>query len=129
MRLIIGGRAAGKLDYVRSLGYSENQIFDAGVSPAEEGRNFPVYYRLHEAVRSLMKQKKDPAQTLLALLNNDRVQVVVCDEVGGGIVPLDRFEREYREAVGRICCVLAKRADIVERVYCGIPTVIKSHET
>ena len=30
------------------------------------------------------------------------------------------FEREYREAVGRICTELVKHADEVYRVTCGI---------
>ena len=37
-------------------------------------------------------------------------------EVGYGLVPVDAFERQYREAVGRICTNLAACADRVDRV-------------
>ena len=40
-------------------------------------------------------------------------------------VDWDAFEREYREAVGRICTAFADRADRVDRVVCGIGMRIK----
>ncbi len=52
-------------------------------------------------------------------------EVVIATEVGGGVVPTDRAEREARERAGRLNCLLAERADAVVRVFCGIPTLIK----
>jgi len=52
-------------------------------------------------------------------------EIVIATEVGGGVVPVDRAEREARERAGRLCCLLAQRADAAVRVFCGIPTVIK----
>lgn len=52
-------------------------------------------------------------------------RVVIATEVGGGIVPLTERERAERETAGRLACLLAKRADLVIRVFCGIPTVLK----
>lgn len=60
---------------------------------------------------------------LLPPLREDAV--VICNEVGLGIVPVDPVERMYREVTGRICCRLAARAVSVERVQCGIPMRIK----
>ena len=51
--------------------------------------------------------------------------VIICNEVGGGLVPVKKQDREYRENVGRVCCMLAKRADEVYRVICGIGSRIK----
>ena len=50
---------------------------------------------------------------------------IICDEVGNGIVPMDAFEREYRERLGRFLIEVAKRADRVERIMCGIGQRIK----
>ena len=55
-------------------------------------------------------------------------QVVIATEVGGGIVPATAEERAAREAAGRLSCLLAKKADTVIRVFCGIPTVLKVEE-
>ena len=54
-----------------------------------------------------------------------RYEVVTAAEVGGGVVPLDPAERAEREAAGRLSCLLAERADIVIRVCCGLPQVLK----
>ena len=52
-------------------------------------------------------------------------EAVTAAEVGGGVVPLDPAEREARERAGRLACLLAARADVVVRVFCGIPKVLK----
>ena len=51
--------------------------------------------------------------------------VIICDEVGCGVTPLDRTDREWRERVGRTCCRLAERAEAVYRVRCGLGARIK----
>ncbi len=52
-------------------------------------------------------------------------KIVIAAEVGGGIVPADPGERAAREAAGRLACLLAARADVVIRVCCGLPQVLK----
>ena len=51
--------------------------------------------------------------------------IIVSQEVGYGVVPVDAFDRKYREAVGRVCTKLAAYSRKVTRVVCGIGTVIK----
>ena len=51
--------------------------------------------------------------------------ILVSQEVGYGVVPVDAFDRKYREAVGRVCTKLAAYSHKVTRVVCGIGTVIK----
>ena len=50
---------------------------------------------------------------------------VIATDVGSGVVPLDREERENREKAGRLSCLLSQRADTVVRVFCGLPQVLK----
>ena len=52
-------------------------------------------------------------------------QQLARNEVGGGVVPVDKNERAAREAAGRLGCLLAQRADAVVRVFCGIPVYLK----
>ena len=52
-------------------------------------------------------------------------EVVIASEIGGGVVPVDPEERAVREAAGRLACLLARRADTVVRVVCGLPQVLK----
>ncbi len=51
--------------------------------------------------------------------------IIISDEIGNGIVPVEAFEREYRERTGRILIQLAQKAEEVERVICGIGQKIK----
>ena len=59
------------------------------------------------------------------LLERNPGAVVVCDEVGLGVVPLDPFERRWREETGRALCLLAAAAERVERVSCGLGQRLK----
>lgn len=52
-------------------------------------------------------------------------EIVIASEIGGGVVPVDPKERAAREAAGRLACLLARRADTVVWVVCGLPQVLK----
>ena len=54
-----------------------------------------------------------------------RPDILICDEVGSGIVPLERKDRIYREAVGRVLCAAVAKSDRVERILCGIGQCLK----
>ena len=108
MILVVGGLGAGKRSFVeRELGYRPEEIS----SRWEEGT--PVLYALEEL---------DPLPSLEALLERE---VVVCREVGCGVIPLEERDRDRREDVGRLCCDLAQRAQAVYRLVCGIPMRLK----
>lgn len=79
---------------------------------------------LHEAVRDALAAGRDP----MALRESLRGHVITCDEVGCGVVPLDRTDETYREAVGRLCCAIAEEADAVVRVIAGVPQWIKGEK-
>ena len=68
--------------------------------------------------------RKDIEEEITKLINAD-YKVITSDEVGLGIVPLDRKVREWREATGRALCRIAAEADEVYRVSCGIGMKIK----
>ena len=84
----------------------------------------PLVQNLHALVRDELAAGRDP----MALLNTLRGHAVTCDEVGCGVVPIDRADEAYREAVGRLCCALAAEADAVIRVTAGIPQYIKGEK-
>ena len=104
MILIIGGASSGKRDYARSLGFGENEI--------------------SQNVWELVCENPDVSDSLFDTLRE--MPVVICDEVGSGIVPMERRERELRDACGRLCIALAADAEKVVRMVCGIATVLKS---
>ncbi len=115
MVLVMGGEGAGKRAYVKNtLGYADADIAQ-GVLDEK-----PVLASLHTLLRHGAEAENPD---LLALLLQK--EVVICNEVGGGIVPAEAEDRAYREAVGRLCCALAAKATAVVRLYCGLPQVLK----
>ena len=50
---------------------------------------------------------------------------IVCNELGCGVVPMERSDRAWREKTGRLLCELAKQAPEVYRVTAGIAVRIK----
>lgn len=117
MILVIGGMGQGKLAAVlRNTEYTEKDV------TCTPGVGKPVLNNLQKAVRSALAEGKTQEQILAELAGH---AVIISDEVGCGVVPVDRFEREWRETVGRICCMLAKDAEQVVRLFCGVPMVLK----
>lgn len=113
MILIIGGFASGKREYVKNkYGFEDSDMSDGVVDDR------PVLYNLQNLAKTT-----EAAEALIPLLL--KKAVVICNEVGCGIVPLSREDRMARDATGRLCIALAAHAERVVRMQCGIPTVIK----
>lgn len=112
MILVIGGYATGKRTYVRSLGYDDD---DMSFGMIDER---PVVCDAHD----LVKGEFEISQLVECLSAKD---VVIMNEVGSGVVPAEKHEREMREQMGRLCNQLADRATRVVRMVCGIPQVLK----
>ena len=106
MVLVVGGRNQGKSAFAKSL--SEDVVKD-----------------LHVEIRTCMEQGEDPWVLAEQVQLSHPNGVITLAELGCGLIPIDEFEREYRETVGRISCELAKKADAVYRVCSGLPTQIK----
>ena len=120
-RLITGPAGQDKLSYaLRSSGfppYSETLVPEQPAALLNRG---------HLAIRQGMERGMSREEMEAALLRYD---VVVADEIGAGVIPLDPFEQAWREETGRLLCAYAKRADVVERMLVGIPMVIKGEKT
>ena len=84
-----------------------------------------VVIHLHELIREQLREGKDPEEAIDTFTAKNPSCILICDEIGNGIVPMDAFEREYRERTGRILIRLAEQAEEVVRVICGIGQRIK----
>lgn len=82
-------------------------------------------YGFHEYIRKELKAGNDVSGLARKLAEKNPDVILISDEVGYGIVPVDAFDRAYREAVGRVCTETAACSRKVVRVVCGIGTVIK----
>lgn len=139
MKLIIGGLAQGKLHYVLQKEGNEQCILFDGVLP-EEGQiqeawkeasgeeKTLIINHFHDVVKRELAKNRTPEELeadVMEFMEKHPEVILICDEIGNGIVPMDAFERTYREQTGRILIRLAQKADEVVRVLCGIGQRIK----
>lgn len=126
MKLVIGGYANGKLDYV--LGRPEAQayrVYDGCLPEEAEWLEQVIIDHLNLWIKKQLEEQQNPEQRLDEFLKQCPDCILISDEIGNGIVPMDAFERKYREKTGRILIELAKQADEVVRVVCGIGQKLK----
>lgn len=106
MIFVTGPRYAGKREYIQNaLRLSEEQFAACAVWDVQE------------------LALTAPAEQLLEQLRGKRI--VIAAEVGGGLIPVEAEQRLKREAAGRLACLLAREADTVIRVCCGLPQLLK----
>lgn len=126
MILIVGGSFQGKKTYaMETCSLGEEDFAEGCVCPFEAVYEMPAVLHFHEFIRRCLKAGKEVSGLPKALMERNPQVVLVVNELGSGVVPVDAFDREYRETVGRLCCALAREAAEVHRVVCGIGTVIK----
>ncbi len=148
MELIIGGCFQGKLAYAKQrwkeagTRVREEEILDGGSmvlcetakwcgARSTEKDSFAcvrILNQLHLLVRRFVETGK--TQEIIPLMDQLLADwpdlLIVCDEVGLGLIPVEETERLYREAVGRTLCHLARQARQMVRITGGFPLVIRS---
>lgn len=126
MILITGGSYQGKKAFAAELLDCSPAEFADGRECAHSdlyGKKCITDY--HILIRRLISSGKDPVEFTQRLCEDSSDTIIVMDEIGCGIIPLERSERIWREAVGRCGCIIADNSETVVRMVCGIPTVIK----
>lgn len=124
MKMVVGGAFQGKRTYADTV-YPGIRWIDGADCPLTAIDTFEGMDHFHIFVRRWMEAGRGQTELLEKFQAENTLRVIICDETGCGLVPVDAFERACREAVGRICTALAEKAERVDRVICGIGTRIK----
>lgn len=127
MEIYTGGRSQGKLGYVLAKkGYGMDVVLEASLlnTPADLA-GYKVINHFHEFTKKYADQPDIINNMAEIFIKEIKEIIIISDQVGGGIVPLDMAERKWRELHGRTMCRLAGNASHVERVIFGIGQVIK----
>lgn len=125
MGLIIGGAFQGKLEYAKKL-YPKIQWIDGENGSPEELESASGVNHFELFIKRKLKETGDVSDLASDLIQKNPDITLISQEVGYGVVPIDAFDRQYRETVGRVCTELAAFSDKVHRVVCGVGMVIKS---
>ena len=126
MELIIGGAYQGKKDFAcEQFQIEESSLVDGRTCEYDAIGDAKAIHHLQDYIKRMLLEERNPMSYILEQVKKNEEVVILCNEMGCGLVPMDAFDRRFREMVGRIQCELAKRATSVYRVYCGIGVKIK----
>ena len=126
MILVIGGAWQGKQSYAsETFHVSESDWKDGQTCTIEELKTAKAVHHFHVFLRRELNEGRSVQDLAELLWKENPDLILVTNEVGYGIVPMEAEDREWREACGRVCTKLAAYADQVVRVCCGIGTRIK----
>lgn len=154
MKLIVGGAYQGKLDFALRLAEDggsaketakgsrpsgnvadggtgrDVQIADGYSDPPEAAFERKIISHLHGYIRRFCVLEEEAARTetmrfIETIIERNGQAVVVCNELGCGIVPVVKEDRLWRELTGAACQRLAGQSDEVFRIVCGLPQRLK----
>lgn len=142
MILVVGGGYQGKRNFVVddswnnkesvfascrpcSLDFNQKNTADGQIDMFEKAYETPLVTHLESYVKRALERNMNPELFLERILTRNEKVVLIADEIGSGLYPPGDFEREWREAAGRISQKAALAAEQVYRVVCGIGTRIK----
>ena len=122
MELIFGGAYQGKTQYAANkYDLKDEEIFTCeGAALSKDAR---CIRHLERFAKACCKAGLDPREEFQRQAPGS--VCLIADDISCGIVPMDYFERSWREAAGRLLSFLAGRCDTVTRVFCGLPLEIK----
>lgn len=131
MVLILGGAFQNKKQWaMEHYNVAIDEVIDASIHTnidikTDAMGNAKIIDNIQDAIKDkLLKNDFSPTLFDEIIAQNPDI-ILLCDEVGSGLVPIDEFGRKYRDKVGELCCYLAKKATTVHRVVCGIGMVLK----
>jgi len=122
--------AAHKLERGKTWGLAEAPLDLAGAIRAEAAENRTLLIDcLTLWLSNLMHHERDIDAETATLINAARDAegriVMVSNEVGLGLVPMEKLSRDFRDAQGRLNQRIAEAADNVRFIAAGLPLILK----
>jgi len=120
MILIIGGAYQGKLEFAKSaFGVTEEEIFRC------QGAEMDLSKRCICSLEAFTYAHPDPVGWFQQNREAISEHIFIIRDISGGVVPLGADNRAWRQKNGRLCQYLAKQADQVSRIFCGLEQRLK----
>lgn len=123
MIFVFGGAYQGKTEYALQE-FGAETVCDI----SEEGEpdfSKDIVTGIEGFVLRCAEQGVEPSEYFASRREQWESTILIVTDVSQGVVPIDSKVRAAREANGRLMIYLAKEADQVHRVFCGIGKRIK----
>ena len=125
MELIIGGAFQGKTAYVKeNFVISDEDIFVCEKDSAPEFDKKCIAH-IERFSYWCVEHGFEPAEYLFEHAANLQDKIIVSDDISCGVVPINKTERAWREANGRLLIKLSKESKHVTRIFCGLSQRLK----
>lgn len=126
MILVVGGAYQGKTKYtMEEYGILRSEVYDCKTSAEHDFTGYKCVCNYQCEIMRNIKDNTDPVKAAEELVEDYPNIIIIMDEVGSGIIPVNKNERHWREQVGKVGCYFAERAEKVIRVVCGCAVRIK----
>ena len=126
MIMITGGAFSGKKDYAKKrFDFSDDDILNGENCSLNAVFSAKCIADYQLIVKRLLEENADVQTFTERLCRENPNAVVIINEIGAGIIPLEKSDRIWREETGRSGCLIARNSSEVIRLACGIPTTIK----
>lgn len=120
MILIIGGAWQGKRDFARAeFGLEEADFFRC------QGPEIDFSRRCILNLENFVRDNTDPVGYFEAHRQDWQDSILICRDMFCGVVPMGAERRDWRQNCGRFCQYLAREADRVSRIFCGLEQRLK----
>lgn len=124
MELYIGGAYQGKRECACARHYfREEQIYLCGDGYPDFF--LPCVASLERFTLWCVRNDVDAVEFFQCRKEDWKDHVLICEDISCGVVPIEPELRKWREMNGRLCLYLAKEAEAVYRVLCGLEQRLK----
>lgn len=124
MIMVIGGSFQGKESFANAELKLQDTLIDGADCSYDAIFTCKGIKNFHLFVKRFLSEEKLTSLVDHLVKTNPEI-VIISDEIGYGIVPIDKIERKWREQTGRICCQLMQHTSTCYRVTAGIGRKIK----
>lgn len=122
--LVFGGAFNGKLKYVKDkYSLKDEEIYYC----KSDEINFEkkVISGFHIFIREMLLNNKDSIKYIEENKELLKEKILIADDINSGIVPIDKFDRKWRDINGKALQILSKENNKVIRVFFGLEMVLK----
>lgn len=124
MKLIIGGAYQGKLAFAKETYHiSEEDVFFCRETKIDFTK--PCIADIEEFTYACAQRGVNAAAYFEAHKEQWKNSVLICQDMFCGVVPLGAELRQWRQDTGMLCQYLAKEAQSVSRIFCGLEQKLK----
>ena len=129
MILIVGGTFQGKKAFAEKLLNEKREHFTDGTSCAfSDIYHAKVLFHFHEYIRRMLEQEMSVQDLAEQLRMKNPDLVLISNELGCGVVPMDVFDRNYRETTGRQPGVSARRL-LLRQMQCIVWSAVSEQKS